>query len=182
MCGNSSAPRRFRAPFTCSSGASSGSPAAAATGSSTSRTRQRGRSASTAAASDRRSTQVAPLGTQTTADGVVQIYPCYAFEAHVVYVEIDPETAQPSLRSYVCGHDCGVMINPDIVHGMTYGGIAHGIGAALYEKFSYTADGQLMRPDNYREWIFLSSGLGMTYSTPDAAASASTNCMPAPFN
>ena len=25
------------------------------------------------------------------------------------------------------------MINPDIVHGMTYGGIAHGIGAALYE-------------------------------------------------
>jgi hypothetical protein len=32
----------------------------------------------------------------------------------------------------------------------------------------YTADGQLMRPDNYREWIFLSSGLGMTYSNPDA--------------
>lgn len=38
----------------------------------------------------------------------------------------------------------------------------------------YTSDGQLMRPDNYREWIFLSSGLGMTYSTPDNAASAST--------
>ena len=66
----------------------------------------------------------------------VQIYPCYAFEAHVVYVEIDPDTAAPTLRKYVCGHDCGVMINPDIVHGMTYGGIAHGIGAALYEKFS----------------------------------------------
>ena len=29
------------------------------------------------------------------------------------------------------------MINPDIVHGMAYGGIAHGIGAALYEKFTY---------------------------------------------
>ena len=28
----------------------------------------------------------------------------------------------------------------------------------------FTSDGQLMRPDNYREWIYLSSGLGMTYS------------------
>jgi hypothetical protein len=36
----------------------------------------------------------------------------------------------------------------------------------------YTADGQLIRPDNYREWIYLSSGLGMTYNaaaTTDAA-------------
>jgi 2-furoyl-CoA dehydrogenase large subunit len=77
------------------------------------------------------------------AEGRVQIYPCYSFEAHLVYVEIDRDTGKPSLRKYVCGHDCGVMINPDIVHGMTYGGIAHGIGAALYEKFSYTEDGQL---------------------------------------
>jgi Cytochrome P460 len=38
----------------------------------------------------------------------------------------------------------------------------------------YTSDGQLMRPDNYREWIFLSSGLGMTYSNPDTAAAANT--------
>jgi 2-furoyl-CoA dehydrogenase large subunit len=43
----------------------------------------------------------------------------------------------------VCGHDCGVMISPDVVHGMTYGGIAHGIGAALYEKFAYSDTGQL---------------------------------------
>jgi CO/xanthine dehydrogenase Mo-binding subunit len=85
-----------------------------------------------------------PTGGQLpTPDGRVQMYPCFSFETHIVYVEIDPDTAQPSLRQYVCGHDCGVMINPDIVHGMTYGGIAHGVGAALYEKFAYTADGQL---------------------------------------
>jgi 2-furoyl-CoA dehydrogenase large subunit len=78
-----------------------------------------------------------------TPDGRIQIYPCYAFEAHIVYVEIDPETAAPEIRRYVCGHDCGVMINPDIVHGMTYGGIAHGIGAALYERFAYSDAGQL---------------------------------------
>ncbi len=53
-------------------------------------------------------------------------------------------TGQTWLGTYVCGHDCGTMINPDIVHGMTYGGIAHGIGAALYERFAYDADGQLV--------------------------------------
>ena len=48
------------------------------------------------------------------------------------------------------------MINPDIVHGMTYGGIAHGIGAALYEKFAYNDDGQL------------ASGTFMDYLIPSA--------------
>ena len=78
-----------------------------------------------------------------TVDGRIQMYPCFSFEAHVVLVEIDPATGQPKIVSYVCGHDCGVMISPDIVHGMTYGGIAHGIGAALYEKFAYSDNGQL---------------------------------------
>ena len=95
-------------------------------------------------------------GALPSADGIVQIYPCYAFETHIVYAEIDRETAQPMLRKYVCGHDCGVMINPDIVHGMTYGGIEHGIGAALYEKFAYSDDGQL------------ESGTFMDYLIPSA--------------
>src|SRR6478735_2205793 len=37
----------------------------------------------------------------------------------------------------------------------------------------YTKEGQLLRPDNYREWIFLSAGLGMTYGTVDSAATPS---------
>jgi 2-furoyl-CoA dehydrogenase large subunit len=83
-------------------------------------------------------------GTLPTPDGQVQMYPCYAFEVHVVYAEIDRITGQTRLGTYACGHDCGVMINPDIVHGMTYGGIAHGIGAALYERFTYDEQGQLV--------------------------------------
>jgi len=82
-------------------------------------------------------------GAMPTADGRIQMYPCFSFEAHVVLLEIDPGTGQPKLLRYACGHDCGVMINPDIVHGMTLGGIAHGIGAALYEKFAFSANGQL---------------------------------------
>jgi 2-furoyl-CoA dehydrogenase large subunit len=117
--------------------------------------------------------QVPTGGSLPAADGSVQIYPCYAFEAHIVYVEIDPETARPEIKRYVCGHDCGVMINPDIVHGMTYGGIAHGIGAALYEKFAYSGDGQLM------------SGTFMDYLIPSAmeipALSIVDHCTPSPL-
>ncbi|MEQ9642464.1 MAG: xanthine dehydrogenase family protein molybdopterin-binding subunit [Alphaproteobacteria bacterium] len=79
-----------------------------------------------------------------TEDGRVQMYPCYAFETHIVTCEIDRVTGKVSLGRYVVGHDCGTMINPDIVHGMTYGGIAHGIGAALYERFTYDDHGQLI--------------------------------------
>jgi 2-furoyl-CoA dehydrogenase large subunit len=108
-----------------------------------------------------------------TADGRIQMYPCYAFEAHVVLVEIDPETAKPTIRRYVCGHDCGVMINPDIVHGMTYGGIALGIGAALYEKFAYTENGQL------------AAGTFMDYLMPSALEvphiSIVDHCTPSPL-
>ena len=117
--------------------------------------------------------QVPTGGSLPNANGEVQIYPCYAFEAHIVYVELGPDTARPEIKQYVCGHDCGVMINPDIVHGMTYGGIAHGIGAALYEKFAYTDDGQL------------ASGTFMDYLIPSAmeipAISIVDHCTPSPL-
>jgi 2-furoyl-CoA dehydrogenase large subunit len=87
--------------------------------------------------------QVPTGGALPTPDGRIQMYPCYSFETHLVYVEIDRDTGQPALKRYLCGHDCGVMINPDVVHGMTCGGIAHGIGAALYERFAYSDTGQL---------------------------------------
>ena len=117
--------------------------------------------------------QVPTGGALPTPEGRIQIYPCYAFEAHVVLVEIDPGTGKPAIRKYVCGHDCGVIINPDIVHGMTCGGIAHGIGAALYEKFSYTEDGQL------------ASGTFMDYLIPSAmevpAIAIVDHCTPSPL-
>ncbi|MBI2320204.1 MAG: xanthine dehydrogenase family protein molybdopterin-binding subunit [Betaproteobacteria bacterium] len=45
---------------------------------------------------------------------------------------------------YFAAHDCGTPIHPDIVEGMVYGGIAQGIGAALFEKFVYAEDGQFL--------------------------------------
>jgi len=98
-----------------------------------------------------------PTGGQLpTADGRIQMYPCHSFESHVVLASIDPETGGTKLHRYVVGHDCGVMISPDVVHGMTYGGVAHGLGAALLEKFSFSEEGQLL------------SGTFMDYLLPSA--------------
>jgi CO/xanthine dehydrogenase Mo-binding subunit len=83
-------------------------------------------------------------GKLPTPDGRVQMYPCFAFEFHLILVAIDPDLGKPEIRRYFIGHDCGTVINPKIVRGMTMGGIAHGIGAALYEEFAYNEEGQLI--------------------------------------
>ena len=88
--------------------------------------------------------QVPTGGTLPTADGRVQMYPCFSFEFHLMLVAIDPVLGRPEIVRYRLGHDCGTQINPKIVRGMTMGGIAHGIGAALYEEFAYNDDGQLI--------------------------------------
>ena len=88
--------------------------------------------------------QVPTGGTLPTPDGRVQMYPCFAFEFHLLLMTIDPDLGKPEIRRYFVGHDCGTVINPKIVRGMTMGGIAHGIGAALYEEFAYGAEGALL--------------------------------------
>ncbi|HEU5274815.1 MAG TPA: xanthine dehydrogenase family protein molybdopterin-binding subunit, partial [Xanthobacteraceae bacterium] len=88
--------------------------------------------------------QVPTGGTLPGADGRVQMYPCYAFEFHLLLLAIDPDLGKPEIRRYLVGHDCGTVINPKIVRGMTLGGIAHGIGAALYEEFAYDPQGQMV--------------------------------------
>jgi 2-furoyl-CoA dehydrogenase large subunit len=90
-------------------------------------------------------TMMVPMGGKLpTEDGRVQMYPCFAFEFHLILVTIDPILGKLEFRRYVIGHDCGTVINPKIVRGMTMGGIAHGIGAALFEEFAYSDDGLLM--------------------------------------
>ncbi|MGH6788867.1 MAG: molybdopterin cofactor-binding domain-containing protein, partial [Pseudolabrys sp.] len=83
-------------------------------------------------------------GTLPTPDGRVQMYPCFSFEFHLVLLSIDPALGTTKVERYTIGHDCGTVINPKIVRGMTMGGVAHGIGAALYEEFAYNDEGQLI--------------------------------------
>jgi 2-furoyl-CoA dehydrogenase large subunit len=85
-----------------------------------------------------------PTGGTLPKDGRVQMYPCHSFEFHVVLMAIDPAVGKPEIKRYVIGHDCGTVINPHIVRGMTLGGVAHGLGAALLEEFVYNDEGQLI--------------------------------------
>jgi CO/xanthine dehydrogenase Mo-binding subunit len=86
--------------------------------------------------------QVPGGGALASSDDRVQMYPTFSFESHVVLADVDPGTGAVALERYVVAHDCGTMINPHIVHGMVYGGVAHGIGVALYERFAFDEDGQ----------------------------------------
>jgi len=88
--------------------------------------------------------QVPSGGALPGPDGRVQMYPCYSFEFHLILVAIDRIIGKPEIRRYVIGHDCGTIINPHIVKGMTLGGIAHGLGAALMEEFVYDEQGQMI--------------------------------------
>jgi 3-oxo-Delta1-steroid hydratase/dehydrogenase large subunit len=100
--------------------------------------------------------QVPNGGTLPTPDGRVQMYPCFSFEFHLVLLTLDPVLGTPHIVRYRVGHDCGTQINPKIVRGMTMGGIAHGIGAALLEEFAYNEDGQMIA-QSFMDYLLPSS-------------------------
>jgi carbon-monoxide dehydrogenase large subunit len=68
----------------------------------------------------------------------------YASAVHVAQVEVDPGTGLVRLLRYVVAHDCGKVINPLIVDGQVHGGVAQGVGGALYEEMVYDDQGQLL--------------------------------------
>jgi carbon-monoxide dehydrogenase large subunit len=62
---------------------------------------------------------------------------------HIAAVEIDPQTFEIKVERFVVAEDCGRLVNPLIVEGQVHGGVAQGIGAALYEEIVYDPEGQL---------------------------------------
>jgi aerobic carbon-monoxide dehydrogenase large subunit len=81
----------------------------------------------------------------------------FPFGTHVAEVEVDPDTGSIEIIRYSACDDCGRQINPMIVEGQLHGGIAQGIGQALYETAVYDPSGQLL------------SGSMMEYHVPTAA-------------
>jgi carbon-monoxide dehydrogenase large subunit len=67
----------------------------------------------------------------------------FANGMHAVIVETDPDTAEIRILRYCVVHDCGTLINPMIVAGQVHGGVAQGVGGALYERMAYDENGQL---------------------------------------
>ena len=68
----------------------------------------------------------------------------YASAVHVAQVEVDVGTGGVRLLRYVVAHDCGRVINPTIVEGQVHGGVAQGVGGALFEEMVYDETGQLL--------------------------------------
>ena len=64
----------------------------------------------------------------------------YCNGTHVVEVEVDPMTGGVAILNYTVAHDSGNVINPMIVDGQVQGGVAHGIGNALFEWMKYDDD------------------------------------------
>ncbi len=80
----------------------------------------------------------------------------FPFGAHIAVVDVDVETGQVKLKRYIAVDDVGRVINPMIVEGQIHGGIAQGVGQALWEQGVYDENGQLL------------SGTMMDYAVPKA--------------
>jgi carbon-monoxide dehydrogenase large subunit len=63
---------------------------------------------------------------------------------HLCAAEVDTETGEVTIRSYVAVDDVGTVVNPMIVDGQVHGGVAQGIGQALYEEAVYDDAGNLV--------------------------------------
>lgn len=68
----------------------------------------------------------------------------FPFGAHIVVTEVDADTGEVKIIRYVAVDDCGKLINPLIVAGQIHGGVAQGIGQALYEQMVYDENGQIL--------------------------------------
>src|SRR5215467_1469598 len=98
----------------------------------------------------------------------------FPFGAHIVVTDIDGETGQVKIRRYVAVDDCGNILNPLIVDGQVHGGVAQGLGQALWEQAVYDDNGQLI------------TGELMDYALPRAHLmpwiESHHTCTPSPVN
>jgi carbon-monoxide dehydrogenase large subunit len=80
----------------------------------------------------------------------------FPFGVHAAVVEVDGDTGEIEIKKYVAVDDCGTVISPLLVDGQVHGGVAQGIGQALFEEVVYDENGQLL------------SGSLMDYGVPHA--------------
>jgi CO/xanthine dehydrogenase Mo-binding subunit len=65
----------------------------------------------------------------------------YPYGAHVVQLKLDTETGAVTIERYLVAFDIGKAVNPMLVEGQIVGGLAQGLGGALFEEFTYTDSG-----------------------------------------
>ncbi len=99
-----------------------------------------------------------PYTTMPSADrkSLGVFYPFMGHACHIPVVEVDVETGVVKFLKYAAVHDCGTLVNPRSLAGHIVGGIAQGIGTALYEEYVYGEDGQLLT-SNYMDYLIPSA-------------------------
>jgi len=106
-------------------------------------------------------TQLAPFNTGSVPSGfkpgldatsynVTPMAPT-ASGTNIAEVEVDIHTGEVKMLKYSVAHDCGRMLNPQLVEGQVLGGVVHGIGNALFEQMHYDESGQPLST-NYGEY------------------------------
>ena len=78
-------------------------------------------------------------------------YPTYTYATHLVETEVDDELGAVHVRRYWAAHDIGRVVNPPAAEGQVEGGVAMGLGMALWERVA-REDGQTLNP-NYRDYL-----------------------------
>jgi CO/xanthine dehydrogenase Mo-binding subunit len=132
-------------------------------------------------------------------------YPIMGHMCHIAVVEVDAATGKVEFLDYAAVHDAGTMINPITLGGHILGGTAMGIGTAMYEKFHYDSQGQMLNasfadyhmpgihemprvkighvetPSPYTEYGIKGGGEGGRMGTPSAVVRAIEDALK-PFN
>jgi carbon-monoxide dehydrogenase large subunit len=80
----------------------------------------------------------------------------YSNGCGVAEVEVDPETGHVRLLRFTLAHDCGRMVNPAMVEGQLLGGIAHGLGNALFEQMLFDTQAQPVTT-TFADYLLVSS-------------------------
>jgi carbon-monoxide dehydrogenase large subunit len=93
---------------------------------------------------------------------------------HLAAVEVDTETGQVSLRAYVAVDDVGTVVNPLVVEGQVHGGLAQGIGQALFEQEVYDEAGNLVS-GTMVDYLVPSSADLPSFTTDRTETPATTN-------
>jgi len=101
--------------------------------------------------------------------------PSWPNGTHICEVEIDPETGITRVVKYTTVDDVGVAMNPMLVAGQVHGGVAQGIGQALYEGVAYDSEGQLLTASYQDYCIPRADDIPAIEVTLDDSAPCNTN-------
>jgi carbon-monoxide dehydrogenase large subunit len=101
--------------------------------------------------------------------------PSYAYTCAVCEVEVDPETGLVEVARYASIDDCGRAVNPLLIHGQSHGGIAQGIGQALWEACLYDPESGQLLSGSFLDYAMPRADLLPAFDTEISEVPSTTN-------